>query len=401
MAQPATTPKIEELRFRIKTDPKSRLFYPLAEELRKVGQTGEAEHVLRTGLEHHPTYLSAWVSLGRVLRDQKNDAGAVEPLTKALQLDPGNVVAARLLADAYLTTGEKLEALKKYKLVHALMPGDEDLNGVIAQLERELNPPAPAQLSEVEAEQKPERLGDETSPFATDGPFAEGDSRVARTSVRAPDDSEPEATGARTELRATPGEATEHIEQDLAPFAEEQRVEEATGDIEPMLAAHDESPFEEPAPDYTSAALEIEAPEGMHIGRAPLAADVAMEMPAADLAPIDAAPVEPTSAPGDVADVFAPSTDEPFAIASEPEASAPAEDFTNTITMADLYARQGLVADARMVYENILLRDPGNDAVRAKLTALDAPAAAAGRDPRVVKLEAWLAKVGRREVSGV
>ena len=72
MAQ-ATNPKIEELRFRIKTDPKSRLFFPLAEELRKVSAHSEAESVLRTGLEHHPTYLSAWVSLGRVLHEQKNE----------------------------------------------------------------------------------------------------------------------------------------------------------------------------------------------------------------------------------------------------------------------------------------------------------------------------------------
>jgi hypothetical protein len=407
MAQPATTPKIEELRFRIKTDPKSRLFYPLAEELRKVGQTDEAEQVLRTGLAHHPTYLSAWVSLGRVLRDQKNDGAAIEPLTKALQLDPGNVVAARLLADAYLALGEKLEAIKKYKLVHALMPGDEDLNGMISQLERELNPPAPAQLSQLESEQNPERLGDETSPFATEdaaqdvAPFGESDPGVARTSVRAPDDSEPEASSPPTELHATPGEPVEHIEQHLAPFGEEQRVEEATGDSEPMLAAHDESPFEEPASDYTSAAMDIEAPQGMHLARAPLAADLPMETAAADLPFVDAPPVEPAAAPADVADVFEPAAEEPFAIAAEPEAGAPAEDFTNTITMADLYARQGLVADARMIYENILLRDPGNESVRAKLTALDAPAAAAGRDARVVKLEAWLAKLGRREVSRV
>ena len=46
MAQPATSPKIEELRFRLKMDPKSRLFYPLADELRKAGQTAEAEQVL-------------------------------------------------------------------------------------------------------------------------------------------------------------------------------------------------------------------------------------------------------------------------------------------------------------------------------------------------------------------
>ena len=140
MAQPASSPKIEELRFRLKTDPKSRLFFPLAEELRKVSAHSEAEAVLRTGLEHHPTYLSAWVSLGRVLREQRNEPAAIEALTKALQLDPGNVVAARLLADSYLAHGEKLEALKKYKLVHALMPADEDLVGLIARIEEEVNP---------------------------------------------------------------------------------------------------------------------------------------------------------------------------------------------------------------------------------------------------------------------
>ena len=43
MAQPANNPKIEELRFRLKTDPKSRLFFPLAEELRKSDQFAEAE----------------------------------------------------------------------------------------------------------------------------------------------------------------------------------------------------------------------------------------------------------------------------------------------------------------------------------------------------------------------
>src|SRR5213592_294386 len=95
MAQPSSSPKIEELRFRLTTDPKSRLLFPLAEELRKLDQFGEAEQVLRSGLAQHPTYLSAWVSLGRVLREAKKHRDAVDVLSKALQLDPGNVVAAR------------------------------------------------------------------------------------------------------------------------------------------------------------------------------------------------------------------------------------------------------------------------------------------------------------------
>src|ERR1041385_435836 len=163
MAQ-AQNPKIEELRFRLKTDPKSRLFYPLAEELRKVGAFGDGEKVLRAGLEHHPTYLSAWVSLGRLLREQQKNDQAAEALKKALQLDPGNVVAARLLADAYLALGDKIEAIKKYKLVHALLPADQEPGGLIERLDREVNPPFPSPVEEEPPAQTP--AAEEETPFA-------------------------------------------------------------------------------------------------------------------------------------------------------------------------------------------------------------------------------------------
>src|ERR1700686_2950957 len=158
MAQPGISAKIEELQFRIKTDPRSRLFFPLAEELRRNGRLPEAEQVLRTGLGVHASYLSAWVSLGRVLREQHKNAEAVDALNTALQVDPGNVVAARLLADTYLDLGEKVEAIKKYKLVHALMPSDEELEAKIEQIERELQDAAPEPFAPSEAVPK--------SPFA-------------------------------------------------------------------------------------------------------------------------------------------------------------------------------------------------------------------------------------------
>ena len=337
MAAPASTPKIEELRFRLKTDPKSRLFYPLAEELRKVGLHTEAEHVLRTGLTHHPAYLSAWVSLGRVAREQGKTNDAIEALQKALQIDPGNVVAARLLAESYLADGEKVEAIKKYKLVHALMPADNDIEAMIERLERELNPIVPVAL---EPEPEPE-----PAPAPAPAPALEPEP-------------EPEA-----------------LQPEESPFVEEppMSAEEAilTADDEPMLVAHEESPFEEPVEDFTAAAVEIEATEGIHIEESPLGAETAA----------------PWSSEEEPADVFAPTEEEPIA-AAEP---------TETVTMADLYARQGLVADARRIYESILQRDPGNDAVREKLAALDGGPAA----KKVARLEEWLSKMGRRGVNGV
>jgi len=320
MAQPATTPKIEELRFRLKADAKSRIFYPLAEELRKIGQFTEAEQVLRSGLTNHPTYLSAWVSLGRVQRELKDNHGAVESLSKALQLDPGNVVAARLLADAYLALGEKLEALKKYKLVHALMPGEEDLETIIEQLDNELNPITIAPKAAPEPPPPPPAPADE-NPFGA----APQDDAMPWGEPVAP------APAAPPDVAATSGDPT--------------------GDSEPMHLAHSESPFEEPvAETYSSAAVEIEAPGGFHVDPAPLVAEV----PA------------PPAIPPEESDVFAPAG----AAQAEPE-----EDITNTLTMADLYARQGLTADARHIFETILQRDPENNAVREKLDALNASAA--------------------------
>ena len=350
MAQPATNAKIEELRFRLKTDPKSRLFYPLAEELRKAGQVDEAEQVLRTGLVNHSSYLSAWVSLGRVLRDQKKDAEAVDVLTKALQLDPGNVVAARHLADAYLSLGDKVEAIKKYKLVHALLPSDVDLEEKIASLDREINPPAelPPLPSEEQTSEEPTVVSALPETVETESPFD----------------------------RTMPP-----FDQAARVLGEEVRAEEVTGDAEPMHLAHEESPFEEPLSDYSAAAMTVEAPVGMHIDPAPLAAEV----------PTDVAP------PADEAAVFEPT-----------------EDVTNTLTMADLYARQGLTEEARHIYENILARDPGNGEVRAKLDALDSEGQRASRplmaaetaavqdtDQKIARLESWLSKVSRKEVPGV
>jgi tetratricopeptide (TPR) repeat protein len=372
MAQPATTPKLEELRFKLKTDPKSRLFYQLAEELRKAGHYDESEQILRSGLLVYPTYLAAWVSLGRTLREQKNDAGAVDALNKALQLDPGNVVAARILADAYLALGDKVEAIKKYKLVHALLPSDEELRVTIEQLERDIREP---DIREPAAE--------EASPFGDSAPEeipAAAEAMTAEAMTAPPADiaetveayiptMEPAGTESAEPLASSPFEEESPFDRTLPPFAdaarsfgEHARTDEETADVEPMSVAHDESPFEEPVSTFTSDAFDVETPAGMHIEPMPVVAEVASPV------------VDPRS--GVVEANF--------------------EDAANTVTMADLYVRQGLVEEARHIYEHILARDGGNAEVRAKLEAL-APRV----NPRVGALERWLDKVSRREVGRV
>ena len=406
MAQPGINAKIEELQFRLKTDPKSRLFFPLAEELRKHGKLPEAEQVLRTGLGVHATYLSGWVSLGRVLREQHKNADAVAALTTALQVDPGNVVAARLLADAYFDLGEKVEAIKKYKLVQALMPGDEELEAKIESLAREIQGPSPASIAPIAPEPKSSIVADAESPFAP-----EPEPPIA-PEPESPFALEPEPAVAATEDEPFAPQLVSPFDETASLRPADDRLEVAvtqtidtpfdTGDAVPMAAHHAESPFGEPAGN-TAAAPEIEQSEAMHIEEAPLIAEV----PAALSDERFEERSEEASGGDPAADIFAP---------SEPEVPAPADDVTATTTMADLYVRQGLIDDARKIYEHMLQRNPSDDEVRGKLDALnesreavpdvadvseerfveEKPEPPAG-NPKVVVLQRLLFRLSRRE----
>lgn len=352
MAAAGTNPKIEELRFKLKTDPKSRLFYPLAEELRKAGQVAEAEQVLRAGLSTHATYLSAWVVLGRVLREQGKHAEAVTALTQALNLDRGNVVAARLLAESYISLGEKVEAIKKYKLIAALMPGDDETEAAIAQLQNEIG-------------------GPQAAPAAAAPPPPPAPAPVA--AVPAPPPIEPEPD-------------TEPFDITYSRLKKEQEREHATGDLEPMRADHEQSPFEEPAADsgYSADAFALEDPSGMHLAAPPMGAEMAEPFPPQELPP-ETSPVAP--AENDEVEFNEPATEvAPGFIqgrfdANVPPPPAAADDFARTITMADLYASQGLIDEARDIYEDVLARDPDNAVVLAKLQALEEMGPAPQQEP--------------------
>ena len=157
--------------------------------------------------------------------------------------------------------------------------------------------------------------------------------------------------------------------------------------MEPMRKAHDQSPFEEPVADYTAAAVAVEQPQGIHIEPAPLPAESPAPWPEEEAA----------------SDVFAP---------AEAPPPAKSEDAANTATMADLYAQQGLPEKARDIYQNILEREPENREVQQKMDNLPSPGASRhplppgegrgeGRNPKVAKLEQWLAKVKKREEGSV
>jgi hypothetical protein len=105
----AENPRIEELRRRVLADPASIAFAALAEEFRRVGRYDEAIETCRTGLQRHPAYLSARVTLGRALIETGDYAGAREQLETVLRSAPENLAAIRGIAQIDERLGHSTE----------------------------------------------------------------------------------------------------------------------------------------------------------------------------------------------------------------------------------------------------------------------------------------------------
>ena len=93
--------RIEELRRRVQLDPASIAFAALAEEYRRAGQFEDAIAACEAGLQRHPAYLSARVTLGRSLLELGRFEEARHQLEHVLRVAPENLAAIRGLAEIH------------------------------------------------------------------------------------------------------------------------------------------------------------------------------------------------------------------------------------------------------------------------------------------------------------
>ncbi len=126
------SPRIEELRRRVQGDPASIAFAALAEEFRRAGRFKEAVETGRAGLRHHPTYVSARVTLGRSLVELQEFEQAERELAFVLRSAPDNLAARRALGELCWQRLRFADALIHFKAALALAPRDAELPGVIA-----------------------------------------------------------------------------------------------------------------------------------------------------------------------------------------------------------------------------------------------------------------------------
>lgn len=314
---------IESLKERIARDPLSRAFLQLAEEYRKEGRYQEAVKVCMEGLERHPTYHTARISLGRTLMEAGNLVDARRAFSEVLELQPENHLAGKLLAEVQKKTGDGSGAAETYRAILRYYPGDKEVEGFLAEVQgdsaaRPATPPAPAS--------QPARPAAQPGPLRT-APAAQTPPAPLRTS--------PAAQASPATVRLAPGGASVSV-----PAARPAQVPAA------------------PAP---------------AVPARPRPADPAVDFQAGDL---DGA--------GFTAGAVAEGPSGPWGEAAtgvlQDDDAGGGDDALHTNTLAELYLRQGLVDKAVEVYRSMLRVDPDNQKAARRLADL-APGGAPSTAP--------------------
>src|SRR3989337_2491880 len=171
--------ELERLKERVDKDPSSKLFVPLAEEYKKAGMFEEAVDVLMKGLERHPNYMSARVSLGKIYieKEMLNEAG--QEFEKVVSVIPDNLYAHKKLAEIYKNLDNRNKAVEELRVGLRLNPTDEAAAKSLSSFEEKsfAQPESQDKLSEIP-------VSDQTKEPEIEESFDKGVSEGPRVRIR-------------------------------------------------------------------------------------------------------------------------------------------------------------------------------------------------------------------------
>ena len=118
-------------------DPEGRLFVPLADAYRRMGDLASARELLEDGLTSLPGFASGHLVLGLTCRDQGDREGAITAFRRVLTLDGENVIALTGLGELLHEEGEPAEARRLLGRAMEFQAEDEELRARIREIERD------------------------------------------------------------------------------------------------------------------------------------------------------------------------------------------------------------------------------------------------------------------------
>jgi len=164
---PQTRIELERLLARYRQAPESRLFAPLADAYRSVGQVDAAVRLLQDGLQHHPGYVSALVLLGQCELDRQREEVAEKTFARVLELDPENLVALRYRAEQARRRGALERAVEILRRLLEIDPFDREVQADLGLLATALEHKASAdRAAAAPAAWPPEEIAFEAAPPA-------------------------------------------------------------------------------------------------------------------------------------------------------------------------------------------------------------------------------------------
>ncbi len=371
--------RIDELRRRLERDPGSRLFAQLAEELRRAGEVAEAVSVARAGLERHPAYASARLTLGRALLDSGDPGGARGELEAAVRGAPDNILANRMLGEALETLGDLGEALARYRTTLEMAPGDAHVEARVRALQQRLGAPGPSRGL------APPRPPEITKPMPA-APVGEAQGPRKAAAAALPPTVRMHMVGQGAPAPRAPLPPTEAAGRRERPAAG------APLPPGPTVPAAGPAPSEEPLPPTVSLGARTSEfrPGGRDAGAG------------AGEGPAGGAGVGTQTAHTDEA---ARGVAGPSEATAEARGQGSRHTPLSSATLAELYFEQGLLERAVEVYRKVLAEEPGNEAARRRLAEIEEalgesranrPALDDG-DDRAVRRRALERTIGRLE----
>jgi Flp pilus assembly protein TadD len=426
MTDAAFPDRLTQLRAKWEADPTSRVFLQLAEEYRHLGRVKEGLAVLEKGLKEHPGYLSALVAKGRCHLELGEGEAARAVLERVVKQDATQMVANKLLVRAYLETGEPgkaRERLDLYSLLNDSDPEIEELRRRIKSLDR----PAPAEeprrmdadpfsLEPVPRRQVaadvfdidlappplPKRGSEEIFPLGDLAPPpAAASAPPPPTQVVAVAEEEPEPDDLLFPGLASRDSRRRYLEglaaEGLFAFMGTETVAAPTPapPVEPVAFQPAEAPPvveapppapPEPEPVVDESAWLEEAAVSASSTTAYVPASIEPDEPTLFIEPATPAPIEEDlwgEEPEPFVDLAAPAAVEEDVFqdlpAEEPvfaEPEAPIAEHVSTAepiataTLGELYLRQGYLAEAERIFQEVLQHEPDNASARAGLAHL-------------------------------
>lgn len=374
-------------------DNPGRYFVALAGAWREGGDIARAEEILRENLKRFPG-LSAHVLLGRCLADRGAFQEAANEFHYVLSIDSQNLIALRTLAEMASAGGRRAEAERWYNELLAVDPMNVEARAALQQLAR--MPSAPA----APAEPAGPGWGD-VEPAAMDAGAPSDGGEFGMIDLSAPDASPADASGVAADDDGA-GLEWGDLTLDEAPAPQAAPAPAGGGgDFDAFGFGSvdlDADGSASPASPDASAQWMMEGPARQDVGES--AAEDAGSLPLLDDDMIDA-PLAGADLP--LLDLGSPADDNSL-VSSEPgagfgfgePAGGPLDDVGYvaheqdghdadaemvTETMAELYASQGLLAQAADVYRELIGQrgeEPGLVRRLAEIEARMNPEAAAG-----------------------